>query len=247
MPIQYPTRSEGRAAFRRIVETFAQGTPITAALAHLYGYTHPSQFEKELEGFHKQVAILVNDHDERIRRVEDKFAIDAVLSPLALDLVFEILRSNTTGLLDPFVFNEIVKSFPGENVTDLETAAGELSFSGYANISASLSEAVRSLRPDISAFVAFDLVATGNDTRADAVRIASEWLKDDATRGVERLNEGLQWEPRRLNPALNALKHLFPQGRWSQTSHPRYITTTVLVTPNERFALQKIVNSGRID
>lgn len=51
MPIQYPVRSEGRTAFRRLLEAASQATPITAALAHLYGYTHPSQFEHDLEEF----------------------------------------------------------------------------------------------------------------------------------------------------------------------------------------------------
>jgi hypothetical protein len=72
MPINYPVRSEGRAAFRRVVEAIAQEIPITGALAHLYGYTHPSEFEQALEEFHKAIAASVNDHDARPgRSVED--------------------------------------------------------------------------------------------------------------------------------------------------------------------------------
>ena len=38
----------------------AQGTPVTAALAHLYGYTHPTQFERDLEQFLREIATAVN-------------------------------------------------------------------------------------------------------------------------------------------------------------------------------------------
>ena len=96
-------------------------------------------------------------------------------------------------------------------------------------------------------FLAFDLAATERNTRTDAVHIAKLLLESEELRNIFRLSERLEWEPRRLNPAICALRPIFPEGRWSRTIHPTFATTSVIVGPDERFKLRRIVECGRVD
>ena len=247
MPIEYPVRDERGAAFRRVVEMAAQATPVTAALAHLYGYTHPSEFERALEQFHRDIAATVNGHEERITRLEAALAPRALVSSLALDVAFHILQTNNTGRLDSLVFDELCAAFATTDVKVLEEAVAELAHLGYADTTAAFGVAIRAVRPTTAMFLAFDLAATGRDTRADAIKIGQLWLTEELTHNVFELIKRLEWDPRRLNPALAALRHVFPDGRWSRENHPTLKTTSVLVTPEERFKLRSIVESGRVD
>ena len=247
MAIEYPKRNEGRAAFRRIVEMLAQGTPVTAALAHLYGYTHPTQFERDLEQFLRDIATAVNAHAERVAALEAKLQPRSVVSSLALDVAFHILQANQSGRCDPLPFDALCGALAGAEKGTVEEAAAELSSQGYAKISSAIGNPIRAVSPTNSMFLAFDLAATGHDTRADALIVARLWLEDEATRSVYRLSKQLDWGPRRLNPALLVLRPVFADGRWSQEIHPSLAITAVLVTAEERFKLRRIVESGRVD
>lgn len=247
MPIAYPERNEGRAAFRRVLEALSQATPVTAALAHLYGYTHPSQFEQDIEKFQRELATTVNDHGDRLVRLETLMAPRAVLNELALEVAFHTLRTNETGRGDPVVFDTLQAAFISVEKALLEEAVAELAHHGYVTTSSAMGHPIRAYRPTTNLFLAFDLAATGHDTRADATEIARIWLAEDEMRNVHRLKERLGWSVRRLNPALCALRPVFPEGRWSREVQPTLATTSVLIMPDERFKLRQIVTSGRVD
>lgn len=241
MAITYPVRSEGRTAFRRVIEAIAQEVPLTGALAHLYGYTHPTLFERDIESFQRQLATSANDHEERITLLEAILAPRAAMSPLALDVAFHILREDDSGCWYAVEFQELWATFPEAQEDELEEAVAELCHLGYATY-----EFV-TVRPTVAMYLAFDLVATGRNTRSDAVEIARLWLEDEQFSNVALLEQHLGWELRRLNPALEALHHIFPYGRWSEELQPRFATIGVLITVDERFQLRRIVQSEQVD
>ena len=247
MPIAYPERNESRLAFRRVLEALAQATPVTAALAHLYGYTHPSLCEQDLERLQREIAETVNDHDERLIRLEARMAPRAVLNELALDIAFHTLRTNDTGREAPVIFDALEAAFPSTQKALLEEAIAELAHNGYVTTSAAMGHPIHLYRPTRDLFLAFDMATTGNNTRADAIEIAQIWLVEDETWNIHRLEERLGWPVRRLNPALWALKPVFPEGRWSREIHPTLATTAVLISPEERFKLRQMVTTGRVD
>ncbi|TCH97647.1 hypothetical protein EJV46_16145 [Roseococcus sp. SYP-B2431] len=248
MTISYPERDEGRAVTRRLIEAAAQFTPITAALAHLYGYTHPSQFEQDLERFQREIAEATNDHSERLERLGARINGQIVLDPLALQVAFHTLSMNDTGMMRAVSFESLQEAFPGDTKTALEDAVAELAHHGYVRTTTAMGAAILQYRPTGALFLAFDRVAMDFDTRSDAVEIARIWLDGDpALTNVFQLKEHLSWSGRRLNPALAALEHVFHPRRWSQEIHPTLFTTSVLVTPDERFKLRRIVNDGRVD
>lgn len=245
--ISYPEINERLAAARRVIECLAQATPVTAALAHLYGYTHPAQFEQDLERFHREVAATVNDHGERLERLERLLKPRTVLSELALEVAFHLLRGNATGRESPVDYAALQAAFAGSETKLLEEAAAELVLQRYATALGALGHPIVQVRPTRELFLAFDLAATGRDTRADALEVARTWLEVDETANVFRLSERLRWEPRRLNPALLALRPVFPNGRWSREIDATFETTSVLILPEERFKLRRIASAGRVD
>jgi hypothetical protein len=101
--------------------------------------------------------------------------------------------------------------------------------------------------PETALYLAFDRAATGRDTSADALEIAELWIKDDTLHIVPQLSDRLGWEPRRLNPALCALRYVFRESGWSQLLDPTFVTLRVLISPSVRFQLRQIVERGRID
>jgi len=255
MAIQYPDKSERRAAVRRLAEAAAQICPVTAAFAHLYGYTHPSQFERDLEQFLRDAADAINEHADDLQRHEKRItSIEAFLAPkttvggLALDIAFHTLQTNTTGRGSPAVpFAGLKESFSGFDPGALEEALAELQFVGCVTLDAALGSMVVQYRPTAGMFLAFDLAATGLDTRADAIEVANAWLLDGGLTSTFSLSESLGWNPRRLNPAVLALDLALPMAVWSQERHPVWAHTQILMTPDVRFALRQIVNTGRVD
>ena len=171
----------------------------------------------------------------------------ARINPLALDVGLYLLRTNTTGRRELVLFSDLQTTFCDTVTEFLEEAIAELKHLGYAETTSVLSQPIRTVQPTNAMFLAFDLVATGNDTRADAVQVAGLWLENDGLRNVYELEKELGWEPRRLNPALAALLPIFPKGRRSGELHPRLEVVFVLVTPDERFQLRRIVDTGQVD
>lgn len=173
-------------------------------------------------------------------------APSARLSDLALDVALHLLRTNDTGLSNDVDFDDLCESFRGVNRGLLEEAVAELRHLDYAETTAALGRSILSVRPKNAMFLAFDAV-TGRDTRADAVEVARLWLEQPCTHNVLQLAGQLNWEGRRLNPAIEALHPVFPIGRWSEEIQQNFATTFVLVTPDERFQLRRIITTGHVD
>ena len=53
--IRAPQESKRRAAVRVVAEALSQATPITAGLAHLYRFTHPTEMERAIEAWRSEV------------------------------------------------------------------------------------------------------------------------------------------------------------------------------------------------
>jgi hypothetical protein len=248
MTISYPEQDEARAATRCILEMLAQFTPVTAALARLYGYTHPSEFEQDRERFFRDLAGSANLIEERITRLEGFFSTRITVSNLALEIAFYVLRTDNIGRSgNLFQFTALRDHFSSVETPLLEEAVAELEHSGYLSIFATMSQPISCFTPETALYLAFDRAATGRDTSADAVEIARLWLQDNTLHIIPQLRDRLGWEPRRLNPALSALRYVFSESGWSELYDASLVTLRVLISPSERFRLRRIVESGRID
>lgn len=235
------------ATARRLLEAIAQATPVTAALSHLYGYTHPSQLERERDRVLGEIASAVNDHEERLTVLEVLLFNRVTISALALDVSAHLLQADHIGRSIPMTMASLCVAFPDETKANLEDAVAELKSHGYATTTATLGNPIFDLRPTEAMFLALDLAVTGRDTRADALQIAGMWLMDERTHNIHALRDQLGWEPRRLNPPLSALRRVLPPQNWGQTQDPHFVTLNVLITPDERFKLRRMLELGRVD
>ena len=179
--------------------------------------------------------------------VKTDFAVLTV-SDLALDIAFHLLRTDILGRPGNFVqFTALRDQFPAVEIRLLEEAVAELKHAGSLTTKATISQPIFCFTLETALYVAFDRAATGRDTSADAVEIAGLWLQDDTMHIIPYLRARLGWELRRLNPALCALRYVFPENGWSELLDPSLVTLRVLIGPSERFQLRRIVESGRID
>lgn len=248
MTISYADQDEARAATRCILEMLAQFSPVTAALARLYGYTHPSEFERDRERFFRDLAGSANSMEERVTRLEGFLTARVTVSNLALDIAFHVLRTDNIGRSGNFFqFTALQDHFSSVETPSLKEAVAELEHSKYLAIFATTNQPILCFAPETALYLAFDYAATGRDTSADAVEIAGLWLQDNTLHIIPQLRDRLGWEPRRLNPALCALRYVFPESGWSQLLDASLVTLRVLISPSERFQLRRIVESGRID
>lgn len=240
-------RDRGSLALLRVIlEAGAQFSSLTAALATIYRYTHPTRMEEDLQRFHEEVAQRLNDHDQILQELKSFLEPRAVLGDAAIDLVIELLRADTRGRGSMIMFSDIRAAFPQREKRYLEDAAGELSVYGYLEITPTIGHAVAGMSLQLSAYMAFDKAALGHDTQADAVEIASLLLDRDELANFRRLKEHLGWHIRRLNPALAALLVALPTCVRSKEIC-ELVTSQIVVGPNERFILKRISQTRRLE
>ncbi|MBO9501629.1 hypothetical protein [Brevundimonas sp. A19_0] len=236
--IDAPKENLDRALWRAVAEAVTQFTPVTAALSRLYQTTHPSQFQKDVETWRDAVTDASNDHEARLQALEalhnPKFRMSVEASALAVWLV----ETSEFGLEDPVTFDAIRVAFPDVSVRDLEDAAAELSAFGLASTTAASGHPVRSVRPLYPLFALFDPVVKGVSPQDDAATLAAKALELDSG-NVPNLMAALDWDARRLNPALQLLMSVIP-GPISQTISPDLATRFFGMTPETRVTLKRL-------
>ena len=154
--LEPPKSSPRKAGMRVVVEALAQATPITAGLAHLYRFTHPSEMERAVASWRDQVSDTSNVHEAMLRRLEEKIAPRLRVSEIALALTLWLVETSESGLSTPLSFEEVLLAFPETDKGSLEEACHELQHLDFASLSAALGHPVRSIRPTYKLFWEFD-------------------------------------------------------------------------------------------
>lgn len=237
--IESPKENKGKAAVRVIAEALAQATPITAGLAHLYRFTHPSEMERAVEAWRGEVTAAVNDLEVRVRVIEAHIAPRLAIGEPALALALWLTKRSDNGLGDPLDFDDLRAAFPDVSKDDLEEACFELEHLGLAETSAILGHAIYNLAPTYALFWAFDPIVEGTDPLADACEIAKAMIADSSLGTISRLDEKLNWPRRRLNPAVAKLMPLI--GIKGNERQSRYPTTAFMIGSEDRFRLKRFL------
>ena len=81
--IESPKSGSRKAGIRVVVEALAQAMPITAGLAHIYGFMHPTEMERLVVLWRDQASDNLNVHEARLRRIEEKLAPRQRVSDIA--------------------------------------------------------------------------------------------------------------------------------------------------------------------
>lgn len=236
--IQPPKENIDRALWRAVAEAATQFNPVTAALARLYQTTHPSQFQRDIEHWHEGVSDAVNDHEARLQALEMRHQPKFLMSDEASALAMWLAETSEFGLEDPVGFDAVRAAIPDVPTRDLEDAVAELSAFGLASASATVGQPVRLVRPLYPLFALFDPLVKGWSPQDDAATLAAKALDLD-NGNVPTLRAALDWEVRRLNPALMLLKAIIP-GPVSREISPDLATRFFAMTPDTRVALKRL-------
>ena len=228
---------------RVVAEALAQVTPITAGLAHLYSFTHPSEMERAVASWRGQVSDTLNAHDAMLCRLEEQIAPRLRVSEIALTLMLWLVETSESGLLTPLSFEEVLSDFPETDKDSLEEACHEIQNLDFASLSAALGHSVMSIRPTYRLFWGFDPISIGTNPTADAAAIAQLMIDDDNMTSIHRLHEKLGWSKRRLNPAVALLMQFVAPGRTSREIQNNYPTTSFAIAAEDRFKLKRFIES----
>ena len=241
--IKPPKSSPRKAGIRVVAEALAQATPITAGLAHLYCFTHPSEMERAVASWRDQVSDTLNAHDAMLCRLEEKIAPRLRVSEIALALMLWLVETSESGLSTPLSFEEVLSAFPETDKGSLEEACHELQHLDFASLSAALGHSVRSIRPTYRLFWEFDPISIGTNPTADAAAIAQLMIDDDNMASIPRLHEKLGWPKRRLNPAVARLMPFVADGRTRTVIQNDYPTLGFALAAEDRFKLKRFIES----
>lgn len=240
--IKSPKEDKAKAAVRVIAEAFAQATPVTAGLAHLYRFTHPSQIEQELSTWRDEITNAVNSHEEALQILALKLQPRLQVGELALAVALWLCEFSEDGLKSIIAFEDIVQAFPESERQALEEACFELKHFGLITTSAVMGRAVHLVQPRYELFWTFDPTVKGTQPEQDAREIAGLLLKDESLASIAKLHEQLGWPRRRLNPAVAMIQTVMKTS--SRELQSQYPTTVFLIGSEDRFHLKRIAQTG---
>ena len=241
-----PAPREWRLSARAAIEALAQATPLTGGLVTIYRYTHPSQFDREIETWRTEISTQVNDHTAAIAALEAALRPKLRITEQAVALGVWIAQASPTGLGHPAIgIDTLDGAFVDMKREDLLEAVVELEALGMLDVVRALG-GVRQVRPLPPLFVAFDGAALGYDTIGDAVNLAEMLLSDpNLARRVSRLEERAGLPRRRFNPALAKLLPMMMPGLISKEVQANYPTSGFVVEETARFRLRQFVVDHR--
>ena len=241
--IEPPKKNPVRDAPRVIFEALAQSLPVTAGLARVFSYTHPSAMDRELALWREQVSDHLGCHEDRLRHIEEMLAPRLRVGDVALELARWMVKTSGSGLKEPVDFEELLLAFSEVDRGALEEACFELAHLDFVSVSSAIGHAVRTIRPTYRLFWTFDPIWMGTDPTADAVVIAQLMIDDNEMGWVPRLHEHLGWPGRRLNPAVARLLEIVASHRTSKQVQDRYPTMGFSITAEDRFELKRFIES----
>jgi hypothetical protein len=242
--IEAPKENKGKAAVRVVAEALAQATPITAGLAHLYRFTHPSEMERAVEAWRAEVTAAVNDLEARTRVIEAHITPRLTISESALALALWLTRETEPWPPKLVMWETLAEAFPDISEPELEEACAELQHLGLVKTSATMKHPIRTVQASPELYWAFDPVVMGTDPTADAQELARRILAEPALTVVSKLDEAMGWPKRRLNPAVARLIPFVGPNRISRTMTARYYTEQFLLIPEDRFRLRSFAQGA---
>ena len=124
--IKPPKDNPRRAGLRVILEALAQATPVTAGLAHLYQFTHPSEMESQLSAWRAGVSDTLNTHEAVLRQLEEMIAPRLRISKTSLELALWLTEVSEDGLRSPVEFDDLQTAFKEIDKKALQEACHQL-------------------------------------------------------------------------------------------------------------------------
>jgi hypothetical protein len=164
------------------------------------------------------------------------------LSSLAAEVAEWLAKECRNGLPDIFG-DDLSAAFPKVPKSQLEEALAELEEDGYISLSHVLGPALPRVQVKAELFFQFDAAANGTNPEEDGRHLAHLILEKDGMEQVSKLHAETGWDYRRFNPALLYILQFFDEGRYSVSIQNEYATRSLIVGPQERVRLRRLLES----
>lgn len=235
--IEAPEPDNTKLATRAIAEALAQATPITAGLARLYQFTHPSEFDQQVQQWRGDISKAVNAIFEHLRP-------RLIISETSLELARVLTVNATNGYGDRIGFEDVVQAMPDHEDQTLQEACHDLQQLGFLSIESAVARPVLSVRLDNSLFWTLDPYFLGTDPTADAIALAHKLLELQSGISARDLETAMGWPRRQFNPAFVKVVEIIPRAYLRQPVQPDYPAISVSSSPEVQACLKRFIISN---
>jgi hypothetical protein len=239
--ISPPIENVDRAGTRAVIEAFMQTNPITGFLARIYQFTYPPQFQAQVADWRAEISARVNDHSALLDELARRLAPRLVISDLAVSLGMKLVQTEDAGLKSMRDFEDVRGLIPEADEAAVQEAVHELEHYGLLRTHATLSEPISHVILRYEIYPAFDPIAVGYNTTADARQLAEMMVDNPEHGSIPKLFAEVGWPRRRFNPAVGHLLQFFDEGRISRELQAQFPTRWVLLDSRERFRLKQFI------
>jgi len=236
--VKAPEHNTRNEAIRAVVEAISQATPLSSAVARIFQFTNPTQYEKEREIWTSEITDRVNKHEDRIELFYDYLFPKISISPNALAVAKILIDASEVGFGDVLEFEYLVPLLPDIDESDIESAISELQYHKFVKY-----EGGEVIEYNLSLFVVFDAIFNNIDVEGDAKLLANLIIGNDENKDVYKLFEQSKLQHRRFNPALAYLLDSVPQINAGTEKVSDFITPYLFFDSNAMFALKEFVNA----
>lgn len=241
--ITAPTEDTARALLRAGAEGAVGIVPAGALLVGIFRVTHPTKFDQDRSAWQEAISRKANEHDERLRNIEQSVSGKITVQGEAAILCKELAERCPDGMRTALYQKQDISAwYPEIDQEALEDAVFELKSLGLIDLTHTLNSGWR-FRLSGGFYEQFDWQIMGWSTIADALSLAEMMLKHD-TGDARELHAVTDWSNRRFNPALAHLLPLFPDGHIRKVLDADYVTRGICITPEVRASLRRFLKEA---
>jgi hypothetical protein len=242
-PLVPPVADKKREIARGVAEATLELIPgVGSFFTKILQVVVPPKVETDCEAWQEAISELTNQNTGRLDEHERLINPTTTLTGTVAQLAVALAEACPDGLgHQEFDLGALCKLLPEMDQQDIEDAIADLEVMRLVERERFLGKHwVIRLMPDF--YVQLDRQIMGWDNKADAVTVARLLLERDASGDASDLHRQTGWEKRRFNPAFRIVLDRFPESRISQQLQPDYPSAHVLVLPEDRAVLRRLVN-----
>lgn len=238
-PLRAPVTDKKREGARTAIEAAASLIPGGGAVVRVARLTHPPKSEHDRKQWQQAISDRTNEHAERLDDHEQRLNPTRILQGATAELVAALASNCPDGLgHKKYELADLCALLPEVENQKIEDAVFDLEHHGLLFLTRTLGGRWRAnLTPRFYEEIDNQLMKW--DTDKDAITLARLMLENDEGRAAT-LHEASGWSKRRFNPAFRILLGHFPQTRVSQEIQPDYVSSYVVLAPEDRVRLRRL-------
>ena len=242
-----PDDRDLRSAIRILLEMLLLTNGLTGPFVHLYRYTFPPEFERQLEKWRELVARNIAELNEAVRQLQRLLVSESSINETSFEVARFLVNQASKGYQDELCFTQVAKALPDIQEELLELACFDLKQRGFLEFDDAMGHEVFLIYLQPVLFQTFDPIFHGNNPTADAVELAKLLLTDHQSISASELEKTSSWPRRRFKPALSLIAEVLPAGSYSRFVRDRHSLGAIDIGPEARACLERFITDNSCD